>query len=154
MPPFYYCQSNVRMKLQKRIGIVHLILIFGIHLELGEPKKTVYFHNQKVDAIYIEDESSVFLPSCGFCQQGNLSNLQELSYRDNGVVNISRDAFKCLPSLTILNIERCGMLSLCCSLFAPLSTLVRLDLRGEYLNLIVTIFEARTKWIRRDLSEF
>ena len=63
-----------------------------------------------------------------------MKTLKKLHYEDNIIVNVSSDAFDCLPNLIDLYIEDCGTFPLQAGLFSQIPSLEKLRMNGESLT--------------------
>ena len=125
------------MSPQATTQVIRNILLVYLLSNLTNAKEFVSRVHGKLDGLTIWREPSLILPPHGFCQGSKMSSLRSLTYSRSNIVNISQDAFDCLPSLQELTIHRCGSFPLLGGLFSPLSTLQTLELNREYFFLLI-----------------
>ena len=109
-----------------------IILLICLYSNLTVCKKSVWKLHGKLYRLKMWREPSLIVPPHGFCQGSKMSSLKMLTYSRSTIVNISQDAFACLPSLETLSICNCGSFPLLGGLFSPLPTLNKLELNRKY----------------------
>ncbi len=122
------------MSLQNIAKTIPLILIFSVHLRLTESRRYIRRSHGKPRRLRIAHELDIILPPCEFCRRKEMKTLKKLHYEDNIIVNVSSDAFDCLPNLIDLYIEDCGTFPLQAGLFSQIPSLEKLRMNGESLT--------------------